>query len=72
MDNDQTLENLFLGLSDELVYACTIMGALPTAQNMYQYALRYQTGTVVARDVILLTTISSLPVMLLIAWLLRA
>jgi malonate transporter len=60
------------GLSDELVYACTIMGALPTAQNMYQYALRYQTAQVVARDVILLTTLLSLPVMLLIAWLLRA
>jgi malonate transporter len=39
---------------------------------MYQYALRYQTAQVVARDVILLTTLLSLPVMLLIAWLLRA
>ncbi|GAA2170862.1 AEC family transporter [Agrococcus versicolor] len=58
-------------LSDELVYACTIMGALPTAQNMYQYALRYETGQVVARDVVLLTTILSLPVMLLIAFVLR-
>lgn len=65
------LARFVLGLSDELVYACTVMGALPTAQNMYQYALRYQTGQIVARDVILLTTILSLPVMLLIAWLLH-
>lgn len=66
------LARFAFGLSDELVYACTIMGALPTAQNMYQYALRYETAQVVARDVVLLTTILSLPVMLLIAWLLRA
>jgi len=65
------LARFVLGLSDDLVYACTVMGALPTAQNMYQYALRYQTGQVVARDVILLTTILSLPVMLLVAWLLH-
>ncbi|QCR18312.1 AEC family transporter [Agrococcus sp. SGAir0287] len=65
------LARFVFGLSDQLVYACTVMGALPTAQNMYQYALRYQTGQVVARDVILLTTILSLPVMLLVAWLLH-
>lgn len=51
------------------VYAVTVMAALPTAQNMYQYALRYNTGEIIARDVIFVTTLVSMPVMLLIAWL---
>lgn len=58
-------------LDPEIVYAVTVMAALPTAQNMYQYALRYNTGETIARDVVLLTTFASLPVMLLIAWLVR-
>lgn len=48
------------------------MAALPTAQNMVQYALRYRTAEVVARDTVLITTIASLPVMLVIAWLAHA
>ena len=47
------------------------MAALPSAQNMYQYALRYDRATVITRDIVLLTTIASLPVMLLIAMLLH-
>ena len=58
-------------LDPELVYAVTVMAALPTAQNMYQYALRYNTGETIARDVVLITTLLSLPVMLGIAWLVR-
>ncbi|MGO1393267.1 AEC family transporter [Agrococcus casei] len=54
-------------LPPEQVYAVTVLGALPTAQNMYQYALQYRTGEIIARDVILLTTFASLPVMLVIA-----
>lgn len=54
-------------LPDEQVYAVTVLGALPTAQNMYQYALQYRTGETIARDVIFLTTFASLPVMLVIA-----
>lgn len=66
------LSHVVLGMSSELVYACTIMAALPTAQNMYTYALRYRTAQQVARDVVLLTTILSLPVMLVIAWIMHA
>lgn len=58
-------------LDDQLVYACTIMGALPTAQNIYQYALRYDRATVISRDIVLITTVLSLPVMLVIAALLK-
>ncbi|WP_430591983.1 AEC family transporter [Humidisolicoccus flavus] len=60
-----------LQLDPQLVYAATIMAALPTAQNMYQFAIRYETGMVVSRDTVLLTTFLSLPVMFAIAALLH-
>jgi malonate transporter len=65
------LARFAFGLDEQLVYACTVMGALPSAQNMYQYALRYDRATSITRDIVLLTTIASLPVMLVIAWLLK-
>ncbi|SDR95396.1 AEC family transporter [Agrococcus carbonis] len=65
------LARFAFGMDDQLVYACTVMAALPSAQNMYQYALRYDRATVITRDIVLLTTLASLPVMLLIAWLLK-
>lgn len=64
------LARFAFGLDEQLVYACTVMAALPSAQNMYQYALRYDRATLITRDIVLLTTFGSLPVMLLIAWLL--
>jgi hypothetical protein len=65
------LARFVFGMDDQLVYACTVMAALPSAQNMYQYALRYDRATVITRDIVLLTTVLALPVMLLIAWLLK-
>lgn len=47
------------------VFAATMLACLPTAQNTFNYASRYQTSTVLARDVVLLTTVLSLPVMLI-------
>lgn len=58
-------------LGPQEVYAATVLASLPTAQNMYQYALRYRVGEIVARDTILLTTILALPVTLLVAVLLH-
>lgn len=55
------------GMGQAEVYAATVLAGLPTAQNMYQYALRYRTGEVVTRDTILLTTLLALPVTLTIA-----
>ena len=63
------LATFVFGLEPVHVYAVTVMAALPTAQNMYQYALRYNTGEIIARDVIFVTTLASIPVMLVIAWL---
>jgi predicted permease len=65
------LARFAFGLDEQLTYACTVMAALPSAQNMYQYALRYDRATAITRDIVLLTTVGSLPVMLLIAWLLK-
>lgn len=58
-------------LEPQPVFACTVMAALPSGQNMYQYALRYDRATVITRDIVLLTTLLSLPVMLVVAWVLQ-
>ncbi|WP_066529008.1 AEC family transporter [Corynebacterium bouchesdurhonense] len=58
-----------MGLSAELLYAAVILAALPTAQNVYNYAATYRVGQTVARDTIFITTFLSLPAMLVIAWL---
>ena len=59
------------GLGPEQRYAATVLAALPSAQNMYQYALRYRVGELVARDTILVTTVLSLPVCVALAALLH-
>lgn len=66
------LAKFAFGMAPADVYAVTVLAALPTAQNMYQYALRYKTGEVLARDVVLLTTLLALPVTLAIALLLHS
>lgn len=55
------------GLRDDALYAAVILAALPTAQNVYNYAATYQRGTIVARDTVFLTTFLALPIMLVIA-----
>lgn len=59
-----------MNVSPEYTYAAVILSALPTAQNMYNYAATYQRGEIIARDTVLLTTFLSLPAMLLIAFVL--
>jgi len=50
--------------------AVTVTSALPTAQNVFVYAASYDKGTLLARDVILLSTVLSVPVLVGIAVLL--
>ncbi len=52
--------------------AVTITSALPTAQNVFVYATAYDRGTRLARDVVLLSTVLSVPVLLVVAILLGA
>ncbi len=54
------------------LFVAVVLAALPTAQNVFNYAQRYRTAEVVARDAVLLTTLLSLPVLMVIAWLLAA
>ena len=59
-----------LGLDGPGLLAVTVIAALPTAQNVFVFAIRYRTGNVLARDAIFLTTVASVPVILVIAALL--
>lgn len=61
------LIGLAFGLGTDALYAAVILAALPTAQNVYNYAATYRKAEVVARDSVFLTTFAALPAMLIIA-----
>lgn len=56
-----------LGLDDDALFAVTMIAALPTAQNIFVIASRYDRATVLARDAITVTTVASAPVILVIS-----
>jgi malonate transporter and related proteins len=56
-----------LDLSEPGLLAVTVLAALPTAQNIFVHATRYSRAVVVARDSIFLTTMLSVPALLVIA-----
>ena len=58
------------GLDGIDLYAVTVLAALPTAQNVFVFAQRYETAEIVARDTVFLTTIGSVPALLAVALLL--
>jgi hypothetical protein len=58
------------GLHGRALFAAVALAALPTAQNVYNFAARYERGVPVARDTVLLTTLLAVPALLLIAALL--
>ncbi|GAA1061917.1 AEC family transporter [Agromyces bracchium] len=58
------------GLDGIDLYAVTVLAALPTAQNVFNFAQRYETAEVVARDTVFVTTVGSVPVLLLVSVLL--
>lgn len=64
------LAGTLIGLDRFQLFAVTVLAALPSAQNVFNYAQRYGRGVILARDVVLITTIASLPALLLIAALL--
>ncbi len=61
------LIGLAIGLDGDMLYVAVILAALPTAQNVYNYAATYERGMIIARDSVFLTTFASLPAMLIIA-----
>ncbi|MBC7442468.1 MAG: AEC family transporter [Ramlibacter sp.] len=58
------------GLGSAELFAVVTIAALPTAQNIFNFAARYDRGVVVTRDTVLVTTLASVPALLVIAALL--
>lgn len=59
-----------IDLHGEDLLAVTVVAALPTAQNVFTHAVRYDRAVILARDTIFVTTLLSVPALLLIAALL--
>jgi len=57
-------------LSPTEVLVVTVLAALPTAQNVFNYAQRFDIGETIARDTVFLTTVGCVPVLLAITLLL--
>jgi len=53
-----------LGLDGTLLLALTVLGALPAAQNVFVYAVRYQQSVPQARAVVLASTVLAVPALL--------
>lgn len=62
--------SVLLGVDGHALLAIVVTSALPTAQNIFVHATRYNRATVLARDTILITTVGAVPVILLVAALL--
>jgi len=60
-----------LGLRGAELLVPVTTASLPTAQNVFMYASRYERGVSLARDAVLLTTAGFVPVVLLATALLR-
>jgi hypothetical protein len=57
-------------LDQAALFTVVILAALPSAQNVFNYAQRYSVSIALARDSVVITTVLSLPVMMVIALLL--
>lgn len=56
-----------LGLDAHALLVVVVIAALPTAQNVFTYAMRYDRGVMLARESVLVTTILAVPVVLVAA-----
>ena len=59
-----------VGLDGHDLFAVTLLSALPTAQNVFVVAMRYERAVLLARDAIFVSTLASVPVAVGIAALL--
>jgi predicted permease len=59
-----------LGLEGPALLAPVLLAALPTAQNVYVYAVQYRASRRLARSAVLLSTLLSIPVMIALSGLL--
>jgi malonate transporter len=65
-----TFARFALGMDGQALFAVVVTSALPTAQNVFVAASRYQTGLTVAKDTVLITTVVAVPAMIGVALLL--
>jgi malonate transporter len=65
-----TVARFALGMDGQALFAVVVTSALPTAQNVFVAASRYQTGLTVAKDTVLITTVVAVPAMIGVALLL--
>jgi malonate transporter and related proteins len=59
--------SVLLGVEGHALLAIVVTSALPTAQNIFVHATRYDRATTLARDTILITTVGAVPVILVVA-----
>jgi len=64
------LAHYVFGLTGPALFALVVLGALPTAQNVLTYALRFRTNEALARDTGVVSTLVSLPVLVVVTVLL--
>jgi predicted permease len=64
------LGHFVFDLDDVHLFAVVVLAGLPTGQNVFNYAQRYGRGVILSRDIVLITTIGSVPVLVLVAALL--
>jgi malonate transporter len=65
------LGHFVFGLSGTALFGVVLLAALPTAQNVFNYAQRYDRGVALARDTVLITTVGAIPILVLAAALLK-
>jgi hypothetical protein len=63
--------HILFGLNGTALFGVVLLAALPTAQNVFNYAQRYDRGVALARDTVLITTIGAIPILVLAAALLK-
>lgn len=64
------LAALAFGLEGAALFSVVVLAALPTAQNVFNYATHYRTGEVLTREVVLLSTFLTIPALFTITFLL--
>jgi malonate transporter len=58
------------GMSGHDLFVVVALAVLPTAQNVFNYAQRYGRGVIIARDAVVVTTLLSIPALVIVAALL--
>ena len=62
---------VLFALPADQVFIVVVLAALPTAQNVFNFAQRYGVGEILARDVVFISTVGCLPVLFAVALLLE-